>query len=172
MLPEMRLARLLVAVATLGALSACGKGYELDYDQMVFLDAESLAEAGIGEAYQELLPTLKGFVQEPAEVQELVDPDRPSYSVRSQGVEYRVYAPDLPGTEYESWGRATFAFFEIVNRQLENSSHRFYAFYSGNDLGGMFLTESECEAARRTIARRSDWPYIPANDEPWFGQYH
>ena len=143
--------------------------YKLDYDQMIILDAESLAEAGIGEAYQELIPKLREFVKEPAAVEEVEDPDRPSYSVRSQGVEYAIYAPDLAD---ESWGRATYAFFRIVNQQLEHSSLRFYAINGGNELGGMFLTESESEAARLSLPKKTDWPYIPTNEGPWFGQYH
>ena len=146
--------------------------YELDYDQMIILDAESLAEAGIGEAYQELLPKLREFVKEPAEVQELEDTDRPSYSVRSQGVEYAIYAPVLTNAEGQSWGRATYAFFRIVNQQLEHSPRRFYAINSANDLGGMFLTESESEAARLSLPKKTDWPYIPTNEGPWFGQSH
>ena len=146
--------------------------YELDYDQMIILDAESLAEAGIGEAYQKLLPKLREFVKEPAEVEELEDPDRPSYSVRSQGVEYAIYAPELTNEEGQSWGRATYAFFRIVNQQLEHSSRRFYAINTANDLGGMFLTESESEAARLSLQKKTDWPYIPTSEGPWFGQYH
>jgi hypothetical protein len=34
----------------------------LDYDKMILLDAEDLAEAGILEAYEELLPELQNYV--------------------------------------------------------------------------------------------------------------
>ncbi|MBK9177512.1 MAG: hypothetical protein IPM46_14510 [Flavobacteriales bacterium] len=164
----------LVAVFIAGQFVMCStnKNYKLDYDQMIILDAESLGEAGIGEAYQVLLPKLREFVKDPAKVEELEDPDPPSYSVRSQGVEYVVYAPELPEEGGQSWGRATYAFFRIVNQQLEHSSIRFYAINGGNDLGGMFLTESESAAARLSLPNKTDWPYLPTNEAPWFGQYH
>lgn len=154
------------------AMCSTSTNYKLDYDQMIILDAESLGEAGIGEAYQELLPKLREFVKDPVKVEELEDPGRPSYSVRSQGVEYAIYAPELPQEEGQSWGRATYAFFNIVNQQLVHSSVRLYAINGGNDLGGMFLTESESEAARLSLPKRTDWPYLPTNEAPWFGQYH
>ena len=83
----MRLVLPLLVAVVVGFSVGCKVGHELDYDRMVILDAESLAEAGIGEAYQALLPKLREFVEQPAEVEELEDSDRPSYSVRSQGVE-------------------------------------------------------------------------------------
>jgi hypothetical protein len=42
----------------------------------------------------------------------------------------------------------------------------------GNDLGGMFLTEREVEEATRSLPKRTDWPYIPIDSPPWFGQFH
>jgi len=159
---------LLFAVALLG----CSMSFELDYDQMVMLDAESLAETGIREAYEELQPTLARFVPNPAPIEEVEDSEQPAYAVRSQGVEYVVYRPGLSDSEGQAWGRATFAFFDIVNRQLAGSTHRFYAINGGNDLGGVFLTESKCDMARRSLPRRTDWPYIPTEEEPWFGQFH
>ena len=42
----------------------------LDYDQVVLLDAEELAEQGILSAYEELLPRLKRYVSSPGEVTE------------------------------------------------------------------------------------------------------
>ena len=47
----------------------------LDYDQLVFLDAENLAEAGMREAYESLLPELQKYVPQPAQVEELIDND-------------------------------------------------------------------------------------------------
>ena len=43
--------------------------FKLDYDKMLFLDAEDLAEAGIKEAYQSMMRALGQYVSEPAEVQ-------------------------------------------------------------------------------------------------------
>ena len=42
--------------------------FALDYDKLIFLDAEALAEGGIREAYTSILPHLKEYVAEPAEV--------------------------------------------------------------------------------------------------------
>jgi hypothetical protein len=41
----------------------------LDYDQLILLDAEDLAEAGILKAYESLLPELRKYVPRPAEVE-------------------------------------------------------------------------------------------------------
>ena len=62
--------------------------FELDYSEMVFLDAEELAEGGILSAYTELSPRLRRHVKEPDEITEMMDDDTPSYSVRHRDVEY------------------------------------------------------------------------------------
>src|SRR5262245_3589275 len=101
----------LTAVATMsGAVAA-----DLNYDELIPLDAEALAEGGVKAAYEELLPHLKKYVAAPAAVSERNDHDAPSYAVTCLGTEYPIYAK---GDEDESWGRATFALFDIVNRQL------------------------------------------------------
>jgi hypothetical protein len=74
--------------------------------------------------------------------------------------------------EDESWGKATYALFSIVNAQLAGSPYRFYAINGGNDLGGMFLTLEEYEAAKRSLKRKSDWPYLPTDEPPDYGQPH
>ena len=86
------------------------------------------------------------------------------------GVEYVIYSPDL--SHDGSWERATHAFFKIVDDQLSGSDYRLCAINGGNDLGGMFLTTSECEAAPRSLARSEDWPYLPTLEDPWYGQFH
>lgn len=146
--------------------------FKLDYNTMHFLDAEDLAEAGIKEAYQSMMPILGQYVSEPAEVQEVVDNDAPSYVVRCAGQEYVIYSPALPEVEGQSWGRAAHAFFQIVNDQLAKSEYRLYAINGSNDLGGIFLTRPECEAARKLLPRKEDWPYLPTLEHPWYGQYH
>jgi hypothetical protein len=146
--------------------------FELNYDEIVWLDAEDLGEAGIGEAYQSLLPKLRQYVDEPAEIEEVSDVEAPAYSVRYRGKEYQIYSPDLEEGEGQSWGRATYAFFSIVNDQMGHSSHRFYAINGGNDLGGMFLTPAECEAAIQSLENKSDWPYIPTSEHPAYGQHY
>lgn len=146
--------------------------YQLNYDEMVLLDAEDLAEMGIEKAYKALLPKLRQFVQEPTEVEDVTEINAPTYSVRSLGKEYKIYSPDLEDGDDQSWGRATYAFFSIINEQMSHANYRFYAINSGNDLGGMFLTPTECEAAIKSLENKTDWPYIPTNAHPWYGQPH
>ena len=98
--------------------------------------------------------------------------EAPSYIIRSLGKEYPIYSPDLEEGEGQSWGRATYTLFSIINEQMSQSSHRFYAINGGNDLGGIFLTPDKCEAAIKSLENKSDWPYIPANEHPWYGQHH
>jgi hypothetical protein len=147
--------------------------FELDYEQWISLDAENLAETGIAPAYESLLPELRKYVRQAAPVEERIDDDAPRYSVKCGAREFVIYGPELedePGSN--SWGRATYAFFAIVNDQLANSAYRFYAINSGNDLGGMFLTSEQATAARKGLPRKLDWPYLPTDEPPWYGQYH
>jgi len=146
--------------------------FDLNYDELVHLDAEDLAEAGIGEAYESLLPKLQQHVQQPARIEELIDNEAPRYSVRCGARQFIIYAPGLDDEGGQSWGRATFAFFTILNDQLANTSYRFYAINGGNDLGGMFLTPAQVEAAKKTLPNKTDWPYLPKDEDPWYGQYH
>lgn len=149
-----------------------GSGHELDYGNMEMLDAEALAEAGIGEAYQELLPRLRRLVPHPEAVEEVVDNDTPRYAVRFRNKEYVIFAPELNEEEWKSWGRATFVFFHIINEQLATSPYRFFAINGGNDLGGMFLTPAQAESSTEALPRKQDWPYLPTNEPPWYGQHH
>lgn len=167
--------KLIAAVTTLFGLcapTATAGNSVLDYDQMVILDAEDLAEAGIKSAYEKLKPMLKNHVVKPIELVEKIDNNLPSYSVSSSGATYEVYSPALPSSEGESWGRATHALFSIVNSQLEVSPVKFYAISGGNDLGGMFLTEQQVVAAKRSLKKKTDWPYLPTLEHPWYGQHH
>lgn len=146
--------------------------FTLDYDKMLLLDAEDLAEGGILRAYQSIRKTLSQYIAEPAQIQEVVDDDQPSYIVRHGEQEYAIYSPALPDDEGQSWGRAAHAFFKIVNDQLSQSEHRLYAINGGNDLGGMFLTQAECQSARKSLPREEDWPYQLTLEHPWYGQCH
>jgi hypothetical protein len=170
------MARAIVLTLNLVLLSSCkSEGhlrYELDYDQMILLDAEALAEGGIGEAYQSLLPKLRRFVSQPVEIEEVIEDNASRYAVRYRDREYNIYSPGFEDREGQSWGRATHALFSIVNDELVNSEHLFYAINSGNDLGGMFLTPEECEAAQKSLSGKTDWPYLPTLDHPWYGQHH
>lgn len=147
-------------------------GFTLNYDDSIPLDAEALAEGGVAEAYESLFPELRKFVKDPARIEEMLDNDAPSYSVRCGGREFEIYSPDLDERMGNSWGRATVALFLIVNKQLENSSHRLYAINGGNDLFGIFLTPTEATAAQKSLPNKRDWPYLPEDDGQWYGQYH
>lgn len=143
----------------------------LNYDDAIHLDAEELAEAGIGEAYARLLPRLREFMTHPWEIIEERDDDAPSYSVRCGGKSFAIYGPDIDDTS-NSWGNATVAFFTIVNDQLAKSTHRFYAINGGNDLFGIFLTPAQAEEAREALPHKRDWPYLPKLEREWYGQFH
>ncbi len=142
-------------------------GDPLDYDKLVMLDAENLAEQGILAAYLELLPTLKLYADSPIEVIEDINNDEASYSVSAGGQRFQIWDAGVKNTD--GWERATVAFFAIVNANLQASSHKFYALYGGNDLGGMFLTEEEVTAAREAHREPSNWPWLPVNMPPHFG---
>jgi hypothetical protein len=163
----MKKLRLLILSVTFLSANAMATD-ELNYDNLIHLDAEDLAEGGIDAAYQRLLPDLRKYVKAPATVHEELDHDAPSYRVKCAGKEYLIYAP---GDEDQSWVRAAVALFDIVNRQLENTGYRFYALYGGNDLGGMFLTPAAVAAARKSLAKK-ERPYFPTLDGPWNGMEH
>jgi hypothetical protein len=146
--------------------------FTLNYDDAIHLDAEALAEGGIAEGYESVLPELRRLVKDPARIEEDRDDDAPSYSVRCGGAEFAIYSPDLDEGEGNSWGRATVALFAIVNEQLKNATHRFYAINGGNDLFGMFLTPAQAKEAQKSLPNKSDWPYLPKDEEPYYGQYH
>jgi hypothetical protein len=93
------------------------------------------------------------------------------YLVTCRGVDYPIYSR-APDEEGQSWGRATHALFKIVNDQLTKSEYRLFAINGGNDLGGMFLTQTEFESARHSLSRPEDWPYLPTPEHPWYGQPH
>jgi hypothetical protein len=76
--------------------------FTLNYDNMLFLDAEDLAEAGIKKAYDSLARDLGRYISLPAEVQEVVDNDAPSYVARCGDREYLNYSPEVPSDEGQS----------------------------------------------------------------------
>ena len=102
--------------------------FQLNYDEMILLDAEDLAETGIKEAYDSLLPKLRQYVPQPQSIKEYVDNDAPRYAVISGDREFVIYAPELDEGEGLSWGRAMYALFSIVNNQLTKTRYRFYHF--------------------------------------------
>jgi hypothetical protein len=139
-----------------------------DPDRLMILDAEDLAEGGIATAYARVCGRLRAFVPQPLAIEEHNDVDGPAYAVTAGGLRYEI-AKD--GTREDlAWGAATFALFDIVNRQLQEQDVRFYAVNGGNDLFGIFLTAEEHSRAIASLAARSDWPYLPTRDPPEFGQ--
>lgn len=145
----------------------------LNYDDMIMLDAEALGEGDIGSAYKDkVLPALRRYVASPAEIVEEINPETSTYKVTSQGKTYVIYSPDMDTSKGQSWGNATFALFDIVNSQLQDSPYRFYGINGGNDLGGIFLTQAARDRAVKFLNRKTDWPYLPKPDYPWYGQPH
>lgn len=143
----------------------------LDYEAAFILDAEDLAERGIKDTYDDLKPFLHKYVTDAQEVIEHFDVSSGRYWVQADDQTFEIFesASSDIGT---AWGSPTVALFSIVNNQLVNEDIRFYALYSGNDLQGMFLTEQQVEEAKRFHQERRNWPYLPENEYPWFGQLH
>lgn len=156
----------------LGTLAVQSPALALDYNKAHHLDAENLAEQGIAKAYHEVLPELRQYLKNPAAIEEIADEYATRYAVRVSGQEYVIYTPDVSDGEGRSWGTATYVFFKIINDQLVGSEVRFYALNSGNDLFGIFLTPQQAEDAKRSLPTRTDWPYLPNAEWPWYGQYH
>jgi hypothetical protein len=161
-----------MTLLSLSLSQASASSFRLDYNKMVILDAEDLAETGIKAAYGKLKPLLKLHVKKPEQITEKFNRDLPSYSVICAGTIYDIYSPALLSVHGESWARATFVFFTIINNQLKGAPVKFYAINGGNDLGGMFLTEQQVFAAKKSLKNKADWPYIPTLEHPWYGQYH
>lgn len=151
------------------SLGAIPPDSPLDYEQLVTLDAENLAEQGILTAYKELSARLEQYGPSPLEVTEVIDYDGLGYAVYADERQYVIWEVKDGEHNNDGWERATVAFFQIVNARLSYSSHRFYALNGGNDLFGIFLTEEEFAAARKAIPKRSDWPWMPDNKQPHYG---
>ena len=142
------------------------------FEDAIPLDAEGLAEGGMGAAYESVLPVLRQFVGDPARIEEDRDDDGPGSVVRCNGDEFLIHCPDDGMAESRSWGRATVALFAIVNGQLQGTPQRFYAINGGHDLWGIFLTPEELLAVQQSLPDKRDWPYLPRDEDPWYGQHH
>jgi hypothetical protein len=139
----------------------------LDYDQIIQLDAEDLAEQGIRAAYVALLPSLRLHMNSPLEVTEEIDDRVASYVVVADDHRYGIWGPNLDPAD--GWARAAVAFFAIVNANLRQSPYKLYALYGGNDLSGMFLSDEQYSLAHQGIERISNRPYLPVMDPPHYG---
>jgi hypothetical protein len=138
----------------------------LNYDEMIWLDAESLAEQGMLVAYERIREEFRKRGIELSPLEEIVDDINGTYHVVHNEKKYCIYN-DM--NDRNSWSNATVALFEIVNSQLHDQELKFYAINSGNDLGGMILTEIGCAQARRQLNLKMDWPYFPQLDDDWVG---
>ena len=144
---------------------------EIDYDLAIALDAEDLAEQGLRLLYTEdVAPALAERGVTPASLQEDIDTTTGRYVVEANGVRYQIAGPTID--EADSWGNATFALFDIVNRQLVEMDFTFYALNGGNDLFGIFMSPDDAERARRALPRKTDWPCIVTPEPRWNGAYH
>jgi hypothetical protein len=143
----------------------------LNYDDLISLDAETLAEEGIAGAYQRLLPELKNISAIPLRFMSIL-------ILKSQNTKCRVmgrsslYILQKSLVLKRKVGQEQHILFVIVNAQLCDSEITFFAIDADNNLSGMFLAEQEAMAARNIIKSEADWPYIPTLDAPFYGQYH
>lgn len=142
-----------------------------DWDKLIHLDAETLAEEGMKEAYEALLPTLKKYVKEPAKLTKIEFSNSDDYVVELKGNRWVIF-DDKTQTSGDAWVNAAVAFFEIINSQLNESDRTFYAFYGSNDFSGMFLTQKEFELGRSNFSDKNDWPYIPTHEPKYNGRPH
>lgn len=144
----------------------------IDYEKVIHLDAESLAEEGIAEAYAKLiaqygdlgvewLPLEEDFV---GEVQGYGEGE--AYRVTIGGRSEFVLGNPPSGNP---WAMASATFFDIMNRQLVERPFKFYALAGGNDLAAILLTDEEFEAARKYHAGTRDVPYLPNKTPPNYG---
>lgn len=138
----------------------------IDYDKAIHLDVEELAEQGMLSAYEKVLPALSQYTNSALELVEKIDTELGRYIVSVGERSYVIWEGSASNTD--GWERATVAFFELVNANL-SSSHKFYALYGGNDLTGVFLTESEFQTARKALPNKASWPWVPVNQPPDYG---
>lgn len=147
----------------------------IDYSRALHLDAEDLAEEGVLDAYDEIVPLLAEMGISARPVTSDLDISDGRYSVSFDGDLYEIDPggpPDDWDRQGDAWGRATYALFDIVNRQLAGTGIRLYAIDGGNELSGIFLTAAQAERARRALPRKTDWPYFPTSEPTWFGMFH
>ena len=144
----------------------------IDYETAVFLDAESLSEQGIGEAYQDLESHLTKIVKEVPDITEHFQSETGSYSIEFEGNNFHIFEPGVEKKPGRSWGLATFTLFTIVNRILKDTDQKFYALYGGHDLMGIFLSDEQFRRAKQYHHNSKESPYIPRNEHPWYGQPH
>jgi len=129
----------------------------INYDEMLFLDAEDLAEQGVALAYEEIKSKFQERGIDLSPIEEVIDNENGTYHVIYGGKTYCIYE-DF--NDKNSWVNATVALFDIVNSQLQELDVCLYAINNGNDLGGLILTESEFAKAREQLENKTDWPEV------------
>ncbi|MEP3653266.1 MAG: hypothetical protein ABJO36_00055 [Litorimonas sp.] len=137
---------------------------------MIHLDAEELAEQGLATFYDFIQPELSKFIAAPNPLTEIRD-ENDFYFVESGGYVWPI-VDETSMTSGDVWLNAAFAFFEMVNQQLRDTDYKLYAFYAGNDLSGMFLTEEEAEQSMAKLPSKADWPYLVTLEPEYNGRYH
>lgn len=142
----------------------------IDYESAIGLDAEDLAEQGIAGAYQGVAPAMGAFGVTPELITETIDDATGGYSVSCAGEDYCISGPGID--DAHAWGLATWALFEMVNRQLITVESKMFAISGGHDLAGIFMTPADAEIARRTLPKNQTWPYLPTSEPEWFGMLH
>ena len=141
----------------------------INYDEMLFLDAEELAEQGMSNAYEEIKAAFQKHGIELSPIEEIINSEKGTYHVTHEGRKFCIYED---GNDQSSWANATVALFNIVNSQIQECDLRLYAINGGNDLGGVILTKGDCVKAREQLENRTDWPYFPKHGDEWLGQPH
>lgn len=134
--------------------------HNVGIENSIALNAEQLANCGIAQAYRKITPALVQLVSGATPLREQIDGYDSSYSVHAGETTYRIDGPDVRESNVEAWRRATFAIFDIVNRQLVHSDTGFYAVGQGGGLAGVFLTLPEFEEAKNLLSN-DDRPYLP-----------
>ena len=137
----------------------------IDYEQIVHLDAEDLAEGGMVEAYERITAAIADERIEWAPMTQSGE-GTPDYSIHLLGETHRVYGSS-PGTD--DWAISSAVLFDAVNRQLVNLDFKVYALNGGNDLHAVALTKRQFEEAVQYHERRHDRPYLPNQEPPHFG---
>ncbi|MEA3264809.1 MAG: hypothetical protein U9R07_15145 [Pseudomonadota bacterium] len=175
-----KFARLLSCLAAL--CTACGQpsvspakhvgSDPIDYDASIHLDAESLAEMGMKDAYEELQRQSGDIGVEWAPMREKWDGQNagydggPNYRVEVNGKVYPVFGS--PPAK-DAWAGAAATFFQVVNSQLSGRNFKFYAINSGNDLLAVRLTNEEFQRAQIFHKGSPYAPYLPNYDAPNYG---
>jgi hypothetical protein len=141
----------------------------IDYDEVFHLDAENLAEYGMKQSYDLLIPKLQTLGVKPKPMTEIFSQDDGRYNLYVGGKTYKVWNGEALTKNEFPWPLATAIFFETINDQLSKSEYKFYAINGDNDLHGVFLKKAEFEAAVQFHGVPYDRPYLPNREPPFFG---